>query len=55
MRILEPIETVAKKRTIVIFFKEGRFTDEGITMEQKIAKNIPITKEMGISEDEAKN
>ena len=35
-------------------FKEGQFNDEGITMEQKIAKNITIAKEMGIPEDQAK-
>ena len=35
-------------------FTEGRFIDEGITLEQKIAKNIMIAKEMGIPEDQAK-
>lgn len=35
-------------------FKEGQFTDEGITMAQKIEKNIMIAKRMGIPEDQAK-
>lgn len=35
-------------------FKEGQFTDEGITLVQKIEKNIMIAKGMGISEDQAK-
>lgn len=35
-------------------FEEEQFTDEGITMEQKIEKNIMIAKGMGISEDQAK-
>ena len=35
-------------------FKEGQFTDEGITMEQKIEGNIMIAKGMGIPEDQAK-
>ena len=36
-------------------FKNGKFTDEGITMEQKIDKlvNIAVTK-MNISEDKAR-
>lgn len=35
-------------------FKDGKFTDEEITMEQKIAKNIEIAKKMGMPEEEAK-
>jgi hypothetical protein len=35
-------------------FKEGQFTDEGITLEQKIEKNIMIAKRMGVPEDQAK-
>jgi hypothetical protein len=35
-------------------FKGGKFTDEGITLEQKIEKNIMIAKGMGIPEDQAK-
>ena len=38
----------------VYCFKDGKFTDEGITMEQKIAKNIEIAKKMGMTEDKAK-
>ena len=34
-------------------FKEGQFTDKGITLVQKIEKNILIAKEMGIPEDQA--
>lgn len=36
-------------------FKDGRFTDEGITMDQKIDKLVTIAKEqMNMSEDEAR-
>ena len=35
-------------------FQNGRFTDEGITMYEKIEKNINIAMNMGISEDKAK-
>ena len=35
-------------------YQNGKFTDEGITMEQKIEKNIMIAKGMGIPEDQAK-
>jgi hypothetical protein len=35
-------------------YKEGQFTDEGITLEQKIAKNIMIAKEMGMPEEQAR-
>jgi hypothetical protein len=35
-------------------FKNGKFVDEGITMEQKIKKNIEIAKKMGIPEEKAK-
>ena len=35
-------------------FQNGRFTDEGITMDEKIEKNINIAMNMGISEDKAK-
>ena len=35
-------------------FQNGRFTDEGITMVEKIEKNINIAMNMGISEDKAK-
>lgn len=35
-------------------FHNGQFTDEGITLEQKIQKNISIAKQMGIKEEEAK-
>jgi hypothetical protein len=34
-------------------FQNGKFTDEGITLEEKIAKNIAIAKQMGMPEDEA--
>ena len=35
-------------------FKDGNFTDAGITMEQKIEKNIQIAKQMGMPEEKAK-
>ncbi len=35
-------------------FNNGNFTDDGITMEEKIKKNIEIAKKMGIPEEEAK-
>ena len=35
-------------------FRNGKFTDEGITMEKKIEKNIQIAKQMGIPENKAK-
>ena len=35
-------------------FREGHFTDEGMSLEQKIAKNLLIAKAMGIPEDQAK-
>jgi hypothetical protein len=34
-------------------FENGKFIDEGITLEEKIAKNIAIAKQMGMPEDEA--
>lgn len=34
-------------------YQEGKFTDEGITMEEKIEKNAEIATMMGISKDEA--
>lgn len=36
-------------------FLEGNFTDEGITMEEKIKKNIEIAKTMSMPEEEAVN
>ncbi|MBU0574547.1 MAG: zinc ribbon domain-containing protein [Candidatus Margulisbacteria bacterium] len=35
-------------------YQNGKFTDEGITLEQKIAKNIAIAAKMGMPADEAK-
>lgn len=35
-------------------FKNGKFVDEGITLEQKIQKNIEIATDMGMSEEEAR-
>ena len=34
-------------------FAEGKFKDEGISMEQKIAKNVEMAKKMGIDEQKA--
>jgi hypothetical protein len=33
----------------------GKFRDEGITMEEKIRKNIEIAKSMGMPEEKAKD
>jgi len=35
-------------------YKEGRFTDEGITMEEKIKKNIEMAMKVGMAEEEAR-
>jgi hypothetical protein len=35
-------------------FKEGKFTDEGISMEQKIEKMVSMAKQMNIPEDNAR-
>ena len=35
-------------------YKEGKFTDEGITMKEKIKKNIRIAQKMGMPEDQAR-
>jgi len=34
-------------------FKEGKFMDEGITLEQKIEKNIKMAVNMGMPQDKA--
>lgn len=38
----------------IFCYKSGKFTDEGITMEQKIEKNVAIAKGMGWPEDKAR-
>ena len=35
-------------------FQNGKFLDEGITLQEKIEKNVKIAVQMGMSEDEAK-
>lgn len=35
-------------------FKDGKFTDEGISLNDKIKKNIEIAKKMGMDEKKAK-
>jgi len=35
-------------------FKDGKFTDEGITMEEKIEKNIKIAVSLGMDKEKAK-
>lgn len=35
-------------------FQDGKFVDNGITLEQKIAKNIQIAVNMGMTKDKAK-
>jgi hypothetical protein len=34
-------------------FQDGKFVDDGITLEQKIAKNIKIAVNMGMSKEKA--
>jgi hypothetical protein len=34
-------------------FQNGKFLDEGITLEGKISKNVKFAVQMGMSEDEA--
>ena len=34
-------------------FQEGEFTDAGITMEEKIQKNVEFAKQMGMTEEQA--
>ena len=36
-------------------FKNGKFTDEGITLDGKIKKNIAIAKQFGMSDEKAKS
>lgn len=36
-------------------YAEGKFKDEGISMEDKIAKNVEMAKNMGIDEQKAKD
>jgi hypothetical protein len=36
-------------------YQKGKFTDEGISMVEKINKNIEISKKRGIPEEKAKN
>ena len=35
-------------------FQNGKFLDEGITLEEKISKNVKFAVQMGMSENEAK-
>jgi hypothetical protein len=35
-------------------FQDGKFVDDGITLEQKIAKNIQIAVNMGMPKDKAR-
>jgi len=35
-------------------YEKGKFTDEGITIEEKIAKNVEIATKMGWPEDKAR-
>ena len=35
-------------------YKDGKFTDEGITIEQKIEKMVGLAKNMNISQDKAR-
>ena len=42
------------KEYCIFCYKSGKFTDEGITMEEKIEKNIEIAKKMGMDEKKAR-
>jgi len=35
-------------------YREGKFTDEGITLEQKVEKNVQIAVKMGWPEEKAR-
>jgi hypothetical protein len=35
-------------------FRKGKFSDQGITMEEKISKNVEIAKRMGMPEGKAR-
>jgi hypothetical protein len=35
-------------------FQNGKFLDEGITLEEKISKNVKFAVQMGMSENEAR-
>ena len=35
-------------------FQKGKFLDEGITLEEKISKNVKFAVQMGMSENEAR-
>jgi len=35
-------------------YKDGTFTDKGITMEEKINKNVEIARKMGVPEEKAR-
>lgn len=39
----------------VFCFKDGSFVDEGITMQEKIEKNVQMAVKTGMSEDVARN
>jgi hypothetical protein len=36
-------------------YQDGKFTDEGISLKDKIEKNIQISKQMGMPEEKAKD
>ena len=38
----------------VYCFRDGKFTDEGITLQEKIDKNVEIAKQMGMPEEQAR-
>ena len=45
----------SKNKDYCLFcYKDGKFTDEGISMEEKIKKNIRIAVQMGIPEEKAR-
>lgn len=44
----------ASKEYCTFCYREGKFTDEGITLEQKVEKNVQIAVKMGWPEEKAR-
>ncbi|MDD5621437.1 MAG: zinc ribbon domain-containing protein [Candidatus Paceibacterota bacterium] len=55
MMISEPILTIKSQEYGFHCFKEGKFLDEGITLQEKIEKNIRFGVQMGMPEETARN
>ena len=48
------IDGAMNKEYCSFCYKEGKFTDEGTTLEQKIEKNVQIAVKMGWAEEKAR-